>query len=165
MTPEEASAIGSFLDSFGTLTLATHGPCGPWAASLFYARDEQLNLYFISSEDSRHARELRADQRVAVTVNTDHSQWAGIRGLQIAATAEPVEAQDRPSVETLYLMKSKELQPLLAAPGSAAEDRIAQKFNASLFFRIRPITIRLIDNTQGFAHAQEFQVRALPGVD
>ena len=63
MNPDDIATVGSFLDSLSTLTLAT---CGP--AALFFVRDEEFNLYFISSQRSRHVRDLLTDPNVAVTV-------------------------------------------------------------------------------------------------
>jgi len=160
MTPEEYSAVGAFLDSCGTLTLATSGPAGAWAASLFFARDAQLNLYFISSTETRHVQDFLANPLVAVTVNADYTQWAPIRGLQIAATVERLSDGERPEAERLYLDKFQDLRPLLAGPSSGAERKILQAFRASSFFRIRPKRIRMIDNSRGFGFNQEF---LLPG--
>lgn len=156
MTPKEHNAVGAFLDSCGTLTLATSGPAGAWAASLFFARDAHLNLYFISSTETRHVQDFLANPSVAVTVNADYTEWAPIRGLQIAGTVERLGDEERPAAERLYLDKFQDLRPLLAGPASEAERNILQAFRASSFFRIRPGRIRMIDNTKGFGYNQEF---------
>jgi len=156
MTPEEHSAVGALLDSCGTLTLATSGPAGAWAASLFFARDAYLNLYFISSAETRHVQDFLANPSVAVTVNADYTEWAPITGLQIAATAERLDDDERGGAERLYLDKFQDLQRVLNSPSSEAERKILQAFRASSFFRIRPQRIRMIDNTKGFGYAQEF---------
>ncbi len=72
MNADDIATVGSFLDSLSTLTLATYGPAGPWAASLFFARDEECNLYFISSQSSRHVQDLLTEPNVAVTVKWGH---------------------------------------------------------------------------------------------
>jgi len=156
MTRDEFLLLSEFLDELGTLTLATQGPDGPWAASLFFARDEQLNLYFISDRNSRHARELLECGTVAVTVNDDYRHWAGIRGLQIAGRANRVPRARRSEVAELYLKKFGELEKLIENPGSAEEKIIARRFAASDFFCIRPMTIKMIDNARGFGNSSEF---------
>ncbi len=160
MNPEETATVGAFLDSYSTLTLATHGPDGPWAATVFFARDAALNLYFISSRTTRHARDLLANPEVAATVNADLDDWEAIRGLQIAARAEPVAADHRAAATTLYLEKFPAVARILEAPQSGSEVKIAKGFAASDFFCLRPRTIRLVDNTQGFGHKREFRLRA-----
>lgn len=156
MTREEFLLLCGFIDGFATLTLATQGPDGPWAASLFFARDARLNLYFISDRNSRHARELVACDTVAVTVNRDHRHWANIRGLQIAGKAKRVPHARRSEAAELYLKKFTDLEAPIRKPRNAEERAIARRFEASDFFFIRPTTIRMIDNAQGFGHSREF---------
>lgn len=155
MSPEDTATVGAFLDSYATLTLATHGSDGPWAATLFYAHDAALNLYFISSRTTRHVRDLLANPGVAATVSTDLDDWQRIRGLQIAAHAEPIAADEKDVVSALYLKKFPAVGELLKAPQTDSEEKIAKGFAASAFFRLRPRTIRLVDNTQGFGHKLE----------
>jgi len=156
MSPEETATVGAFLDSYATLTLATQGPDGPWAATVFFAHDTALDLYFISSRATRHIRDLLANPEVAATVTTDLDDWESIRGLQIAARAEPIAPGERDAVTDLYLKKFPAVGRLLKAPQTDSEGKIAKGFAASEFFRLRPHTIRLVDNTQGFGHKLEF---------
>ena len=158
MNPDDIAAVGSFLDSFSTLTLATYGPAGPWATSLFFARDEELNLYFVSSQRARHVKDLLSEPTVAVTVNGIHDNWKDIRGLQIAGTAEIVTKNRRDDAAGLYLQKFSDLRHILSAPSTDAERKIAGSFTASDFFRIRPRTVRMIDNIKGFGHKAEFVI-------
>lgn len=156
MTQEEIERIGSFLDSFGTMSLATHGPDGPWAATVFFARDDQLNLYFISNPDSRHIREMHSSNTVAATVNGDHDTWDDIRGVQIAGIAGAVPARQRPATADRYLRKFPKIRRVVEQPLTAVEESIAARFHQSGFHVIRPTMIRLIDNTRGFGHKREF---------
>lgn len=156
MNPDDIATVGSFLDSLSTLTLATCGPAGPWAAALFFVRDEEFNLYFISSQSSRHVQDLLTDPNVAVTVNGDPDNWIEIRGLQISGTAEVVTENERADATSLYLQKFSDVRRILSAPSTDAERRIAESFTASEFFRIRPRTVRMIDNIKGFGYKAEF---------
>lgn len=156
MNPEETATVSAFLDSFSTLTLATHGPNGPWAATVFYAHDAGLNLYFISSRATRHVRDFLANPEVAATVTTDVHDWESIRGLQIAARADLVATDARVAITELYLKKFPSVRQLREAPRTKSEEKIAKGFAASDFFRLRPRAIRLVDNTQGFGHKLEF---------
>jgi len=67
-----------------TLVLATTMEDGsPIATPLFYYPDAELNLYWLSSAESRHSRNLRARPRVAVTVFAPVTDWRDIRGVQM----------------------------------------------------------------------------------
>lgn len=50
------------------LVLSTTNGTEPWIAPLEYMIDDDLNFYFFSTEDSRHVRDIRENDRVAVTV-------------------------------------------------------------------------------------------------
>lgn len=156
LTPAAAKAVGDFLDSHTTMTLATSGEDGPWAAALFYARDPDLKLYFISARDTRHAAHIERNPKVAVTVNAQHEDWFDIRGLQIGGVAEIVLPDQRADTVEIYLAKFPALRPLFSAPRNEQESRIAQAFAASPFYRVRPDRIRLIDNSKAFGHRDEY---------
>ncbi len=52
------SRLQAFLAQHNTMTLATVDAAGaPHAAAVFYAADDALNLYFLSSPNSRHSQQ------------------------------------------------------------------------------------------------------------
>lgn len=161
MTSEEIDKVGAFLDAFSTMTLATQGPAGPWAAPLFYAHDKALNIYFLSSEKSRHIKDLLSEPNVAVTVNGLHDRWTDICGLQMAGTAGLIADDRRGEVADLYLQKFPEIRRILSTQSSDAERKIAKGFTQSNFYCIRLSTIRLIDNKKSFGHKDEFVLSAI----
>ena len=156
LTPSAAKAVGDFLGSHTTMTLATSGEDGPWAAALFYAHDSDLRLYFISAKDTQHAADIELNPKVAVAVNTQHEDWSDIRGLQIGGVAEIVTPDQRTEVVETYLAKFPALRPLFSSPRDEQESRIAKAFAASPFYRVRPSQIRFIDNTKSFGHSDEY---------
>jgi uncharacterized protein YhbP (UPF0306 family) len=156
LTPAAAKAVGGFLGSHTTMTLATCGEDGPWAAALFYAHDSDLTLYFISAPGTRHAADIERDPKVAVAVNAQHKDWSDIRGLQISGVAEIVPPDQRSGAVEIYLTKFPDLRPLFSAPRDEQESRIAKAFAASPFYRVRPSQIRFIDNTKSFGHSDEY---------
>ncbi|MCH8182877.1 MAG: pyridoxamine 5'-phosphate oxidase family protein [Proteobacteria bacterium] len=156
LTPAAAKTVGDFLGSHTTMTLATSGEDGPWAAALFYAHDSDLNLYFISAKDTRHAADIERNPRVAVAVNAQHKDWSDIRGLQIGGVAEIVPPDQRAGAVETYLAKFPDFRPLFSAPRDEQESRIARAFAASPFYRVRPNRIRLIDNRKSFGHRDEY---------
>lgn len=158
LTPAAAKAVGDFLDSHTTMTLATGGADGPWAAALFYARDSDLRLYFISARDTQHAADIERDPKVAIAVNAQHQDWSDIRGLQIRGVAEIVPPDQRTAAVETYLAKFPALRPLFSAPRNQQESHIAQAFATSPFYRVRPQWIRLIDNSKAFGHRDEYVV-------
>ena len=83
--------VRALLERENTLVLATTADDGaPVATPLFYYPDEEGNLYWLSSPDSRHSRNLSVRARVAVAVFAPVTGWKEIRGVQMEGTAETV---------------------------------------------------------------------------
>jgi uncharacterized protein len=96
--PEEVAARAlQFLESHNCVSLATDGPDGLWAATVFYVNDA-FELYFLSRSDTRHVRNIEANPRVAATISDDVAHWLNIRGLQLEGSAKLVDERLRPRV-------------------------------------------------------------------
>jgi uncharacterized protein YhbP (UPF0306 family) len=143
------------LEAHTTATLATVGADGPWAATVFFASDAALNLYFVSDHRTRHGRDIAVRPRVAVAINADCRAWAEIRGLQVTGRVEMLEAAGRAAGLERYLAKFGDLKALLEAPTGADEEAITKRFRTADLYRVRPDWIRLIDNSRGFGYREE----------
>ena len=131
----------AYLAAHNVMTLATRSV---WAAAVFYA-SEGFDLYFLSSPDSRHARDLAADPRVAAAIHEDYRDWRAIQGLQLSGTAQRLEGAERDAALGLYAAKFPFLNdPVLAAAlGKAA------------CYRLRPAQVCFVDNSAGFGTRTE----------
>ncbi len=128
------------------LTLATVSPEGaPAAASLFFAYDENLRLYFLSAEHTQHVQNLLREPRVAVTIAPPAQHWQEIRGLQLRGAAHMLtDAAAEARARTLYAARF----PFVGTFGHM----LAQM----RWFEIAPHWVRLTDNRIAFAHKQEW---------
>ena len=97
MQAEDREAVRHMLEAHNTLTLATSHAGRPWAASLFFASDKRLNLYFVSDYRTRHARHIEECATAVTTVNADCAAWGDVRGLQIEGRVTVVSATRRGS--------------------------------------------------------------------
>lgn len=76
------------------LVLATAEGDQPWVAPIEYLADEDLNLYFFSTNDSRHVRHLKANDTVAVAIfDQEQPEYtadvtAQLNGIQMECTAK-----------------------------------------------------------------------------
>jgi len=152
---KERAAIRKMLESHNTVTLATCRDGSPWAASVFFASDKDLNLYFVSDYRTRHARDIGAGADVVATVNADCAQWSGVKGLQIAGFAETVDGLGRVKALGYYLLKFPDVKALFEAPKGRDEETIAQRLQAANMYRLKPHWIRLIDNSKWFGYKVE----------
>ena len=148
------AAVRSHLRERRSLTLATWGPEGPWAAAVYFAADG-LSLYFLSDPASRHCRDLTADPRVAATVHEDVPSWQDIRGVQLSGQAEAVstEAEAARGWDS-YLAKFPFVSGLRTADGFEIMGRAV----TARLYRITPDHLFFLDNRAGFGGRQELDL-------
>jgi uncharacterized protein len=153
MSADLAERIGAFLAAHHVMSLATFGPNGPHATNLFYACDG-LALVWVSEPDTRHSREIEADSRVAATVAPDYSDFAAIRGVQIAGTARRIVAEDH-RMRHLALLEARYpfLRQLTAEPA-----KLRQAYARISVYRLEPARAVMIDNTKGFGHKETIEL-------
>jgi len=97
MSDELRQQVLTYLQSHNTMTLATVGSDGPWAAGLFYVNDG-FDLYWLSDPDTQHSRNIAHNPHVAVTIHEDYRDWRIIQGIQMEGAAEQVERWHNPSI-------------------------------------------------------------------
>ena len=121
--------LQAFLAQHNTMTLATVDAAGaPHAAAVFYAADDALNLYFLSSPNSRHSVNLAHQSLVAAAIQADNQAWQTIQGVQVEGTAHMVDgAPEFVRVVQVYVRRFEFLRGLLdgAASGPAVLPRPA----------------------------------------
>jgi uncharacterized protein YhbP (UPF0306 family) len=145
---EFVQAVSAFFRKHSTLTIATSDRDGwPQAADVFYASDDALCLYFVSGEKSRHAKNLARVSRVAVTVHNATWDWRDIQGVQIEGDARAItDPDERDRAWALFRGKFPFTAEFI--------DQIVR----SNFYVVVPRWARLIDNTRGVEHHEEFKL-------
>jgi uncharacterized protein YhbP (UPF0306 family) len=137
--------IAALLRAESTLALATSDEQGlPCAAPLFYLVDESLTLYWLSSSNSQHSRNLLRQPRVAATVYRSVENWKEVCGVQMRGRVTVVE--DKARRQTLI-------------------DLYCQRFQLGLIFHLAirqstlyafaPVFFRGIDNSKHFGWSFE----------
>ena len=132
--------VGALLSGQSTLTLATVNEQGmPAVAPLLYIVDEELNLYWLSSEKSEHSRNVAREPSVAGTVYAETDQWRRILGVQMRGVASTVTD---PTQRKILIDKYCRRFQL---------GRVFQLvIRRSTVYALRPQFIRFIDNSGGF---------------
>lgn len=80
------------------LSLATADGTGPWIAPLEYLSDDELNLYYFSTEDAAHSQHLIDRENVAFAIfdavqpEYEPAPVMRIAGIQATASAQKLEA-------------------------------------------------------------------------
>lgn len=158
MSDEIRGRVRRRLEAHNTATLATTGPAGPWAATVFYASDARLRLYFVSDPRTRHGRDLDGHPEAAAAINADCPDWTDILGLQLTGSTTTCTGRDREQALDLYLAKFPAVRALIEQPGSADAAVIAERLAAATLYCLTPRWIRLIDNGRGFGFKEELRL-------
>ncbi|HEY8029353.1 MAG TPA: pyridoxamine 5'-phosphate oxidase family protein [Gaiellaceae bacterium] len=136
-TSELATRALAYLLSRQCMTLATHGPEGLWAASVFYV-NLGFKLYFVSRADTRHVRNITATAEVAATITDEAAaDWPSIRGIQLEGVAGPVQAPHRRDILALFSRRFAFVDHLWAwtsTTGATAAECVYSVRPSRLFF-------------------------------
>jgi uncharacterized protein YhbP (UPF0306 family) len=130
-----------------TMTIATIGVDGsPHAAAVYYACDDQINIYFFSDAESQHTLDISHEPRAAITVSGEHDGWQKIHGLQMRGIITAIQSKGEwQKAWDLYQTKFPfviNLQEIVVI---------------NQMYVFKPHWIRLIDNRKGFGFKQEWE--------
>jgi uncharacterized protein YhbP (UPF0306 family) len=142
--------VAAYLADHHVMTLATHGPDGPWAAAVFYAWSGS-DLVFLSAPATRHARNLEHDARCAATIHDDTADWKTVKGIQIEGRVDRLAGDDAALARQAYAEKFPIVSPLAKIPPA-----IAEALAKITWYRLLPTRMYFIDKSKGFGHRDEF---------
>lgn len=72
------------------MQLATCVDGQPWCCTLYFAHDNQHNLYFVSLDTTRHVVELKKNPKVAGAVALPHTYGEMVHGVQFEGVAREI---------------------------------------------------------------------------
>ncbi|MHA2501645.1 MAG: pyridoxamine 5'-phosphate oxidase family protein [Candidatus Kariarchaeaceae archaeon] len=143
------SRLNDFLETHNAINLAYTDENGrPQASALWYVSDTSFQIYYLSSLTTLHGRSLKNGGQVAFTINQDKQEWDKIRGIQGRGTVRLLEGDEHKEFWRLYTEKFPFVTEQFSELGTALEKTKA--------WVITPHWLRLIDNTIGFAHKEEW---------
>jgi nitroimidazol reductase NimA-like FMN-containing flavoprotein (pyridoxamine 5'-phosphate oxidase superfamily) len=95
VTEQELGAIArSIVDTHRFMTLATADESGlPWASPVWYAPADYRELYWVSSPEARHSRNLAQRPQLAIVIFDSHEP-GGWKALYMSAVAEELADVD-----------------------------------------------------------------------
>jgi len=158
MQEEDRSAVRDLLESHNTISLATCHDGKPWNASLFFASDKHLNIYFVSDYRTRHARHIQESDIAVAAINADCSLWTEVKGLQVEGRVTVTSGLERMNALRHYLGKFRDVKALFEAPKDENEQTIAERLKAANMYCLKPTWIRLIDNSRWFGYKAEYDL-------
>jgi len=88
------SLILDHLKAHKLMSIATYGD-HPWIATAYYSFDQELNLYFLSSPDTLHAKQIAHNPVVAVSIaDSAQKPTAEKIGLQLYGFVEQMGKEE-----------------------------------------------------------------------
>jgi uncharacterized protein len=141
MTAQVPQEVVDYMASQKTLTLATQGLDGPWAATLTYVNDGS-EIFIWTKPHSNTARHIDQNPSAAFAIDEYTEDWRQTKGIQGRGKCSPVTGEGMARAADLFGQKYPQLRP-----GSTS---------AVVFFRIEPDVLEFIDNTRGVEEADEF---------
>jgi len=133
MAEQVPQEVLDYLAERKTLTLATSGDDGPWAATLTYVNDGS-DLYIWTKPSSNTAKHLDQNPTAAFAIDEYTDDWRETKGVQGRGRCAPVEGEQIAKAADLFGQKYPQLRP-----GSTS---------AVVFFRIQPETLEFISNAK-----------------
>jgi uncharacterized protein YhbP (UPF0306 family) len=94
MDKNTLQAIKEYMSSHVQFALATNGE-HPWIATMFYGVDDDLNIYFLTSPETIHARGLKKNPLVsAVIADSPQKPDSKKIGIQLYGNASEIEGEE-----------------------------------------------------------------------
>lgn len=142
---KELQAITALLCGESTLALATTDEDGRACVTpLFYLADEELTLFWLSSESSQHSQNLKRSPVAAATIYRQTENWKEIRGVQLRGPVTVIaDPERRRAVIEAYCHRFQ--------LGVVLKTAISQ----CSVYALRPVYFRYIDNSKVFGHKFE----------
>ncbi|MEE9185773.1 MAG: pyridoxamine 5'-phosphate oxidase family protein [Candidatus Binatia bacterium] len=155
MAEDLRQQILNYMEGHNTMTLGTCQEDVPWAATVFYA-SSGFHLYFFSDPESRHCQNLKANSKVAVTIQEDYRDWNKIKGIQLEGKVIEIDSLvEKGKAMAAYARKYPEVMKVFTDPESGVFYRAFLKVK---FYVVMPERVFYIDNEQGFGKRQELVI-------
>ncbi len=93
MSNEEIEkVIRQYVTKTPHMSLATVSGDKPWVCEVHFAHDDNLNLYFVSKQTTRHCQEIAANPHVAGNIIKQHPLTESPNGIYFEGKAEMIDA-------------------------------------------------------------------------
>jgi uncharacterized protein YhbP (UPF0306 family) len=138
--PDPKDILKGHLANTAVMQLATCADGEPWACNIHFYSDDDLNIYWISSQKSHHSRQIASNPKVAAAilthVNTPEENY--VVGMSLSGTAELLDESEVDAVNEGYSAKHIRL------PEEVREQVRGEAANK--FYVLRPTKIVMIDS-------------------
>ncbi len=109
--------ITDYLKEARLMQVATAKDNQPWVCNVYFAFNNDLNLYWISTPQRRHSQEIETNEKVAGTIVLPHILGQKVRGIQFQGVGRKAEGEEMQQAMDTYAarmgMKDERKQNIL----------------------------------------------------
>jgi uncharacterized protein len=155
MEPDPRPDAQAYITGHNTVSLATLGPDGPWASSVFYV-NLGFNLYFLSEPTTQHSRNIAGTPTISATINEDYKDWREIKGIQLSGVCAEVRGKVEAGRALAAYVKKYPFVATFLKPGQLLRGmQIGGRPLDVRLYKISPTRLLFLDNARGFSHREE----------
>ncbi len=129
--------VKEYLESARLMQVATSVADQPWACSVYFAFDDDFNLYWLSKPTRRHSKEIAQNEKVAGTVVLPHYPGDKVRGIQFQGIAKELTGEEARAGLAVYSDRHGLRQERIEA--------ILERTDGHTCYRITPTLFVLFD--------------------
>lgn len=94
--------VRDYLTKAQIMQIATVRDHQPWVATVYFATDIDLNLYWMSRASRRHSQEILENPKVAGVIVLPHNYGEKVRGIQFEGNARQLSDGDAQAGINIY---------------------------------------------------------------
>ena len=148
--PDLRILITEYLESNNMMQIATCINNIPWCCTVYYAMDDDLNLYWISKPERRHSKEAEVNSNISSAVVSPHVPGDPVRGISIEGGAGMI-SKDSVEFDSMFSNYSDKF-----GWSDDAIEEMRSGENTHELYVLRPSSIVLLD-TVNFKKGEERQ--------
>jgi len=134
-------SIYNLLSSNTLLTLATIDKKNSHASTAYYVYDKELNLYIWTGTNTQHIRNIKKNNRIAITIFDSTQEWGSLlQGLQASGKVIKVKDKELIKAGMLYIKRYPKVVKFAKKPKG-----FHKKVYESRIYKIQLEKIKLFD--------------------
>jgi len=132
------SLIKKYLNDQKLMQVASVRDGKPWVFTVWQVNDEDMNMYFFSSVNRRHSKDIASDGNVSGALAMPHTPDDKPRGLQFEGYADLV-------TDSAEILRIRELYEGRIFDADRIDKYMSNPENPHAFYRIKPSKYVLFD--------------------